>query len=81
MPLNTIILLGIIILVVYFLFSNLEDKSGLQAMVLGIEVTLVGGIMAVDPNTSLGGLEYIFVLIGLILNIIGFKSGDNNAEI
>ncbi|MDP4091791.1 MAG: hypothetical protein Q8920_00345 [Bacillota bacterium] len=45
--------------------------SGVKVMLLGINITLLGGILAVDPNSNLGGFEYLIVLIGLIISIFG----------
>jgi hypothetical protein len=50
--------------------------SGIKIMVLGINLTLFGGIIAVDPNSSLGGTEYLIALLGLILSIVGLGKND-----
>jgi len=36
-----------------------KGASGLKLMLLGINITLFGGIIAVDPNSNLGGIEYL----------------------
>jgi hypothetical protein len=71
---------GILVLPIIFgfigfiVFSALKkSKSGIKDMLLGINITLFGGILAVDPNSNLGGIEYIIVLLGLIISIIGLK--------
>lgn len=61
---------------IIFIVSKSKGKSTINLMILGIEITLVGGIIAIDPNSNLGGIEYIIIFLGLILNIIGF-SNDN----
>lgn len=39
-----------------FIVSGLrKGKSGLKIMLLGINITLLGGIIAVDSNSNLGG--------------------------
>ena len=53
-----------------------KGVSGSKLMLLGINITLFGGIIAVDPNSNLGGFEYLIALIGLILSIIGIGKKD-----
>lgn len=53
-----------------------KGSSGFKLMLLGINITLFGGIIAVDPNSNLGGIEYLIALIGLIFSIIGFGKKD-----
>ena len=45
-------------------------------MLLGISIILTGGVIAVDPNSNLGGIEYILVLAGLIISVLGFSKDD-----
>lgn len=51
-------------------------NSGIKLMLLGINLTLVGGILAVDPHSSFGGLEFVLVLGGLIVSFLGLSSKD-----
>jgi len=37
---------------------------------------ILGGILVLDTATSIGGIEYIIVLLGLIVSIIGFLKDD-----
>ncbi|MEQ8156100.1 MAG: hypothetical protein ABRQ25_14615 [Clostridiaceae bacterium] len=53
-----------------------KSASGLKLMLLGIIITLFGGIIAADPDSNIGGFEYLISLIGLILAIIGFGKKD-----
>lgn len=53
-----------------------KGVSGVKIMLLGISITIFGGILAVDPNSSLGGIEYLISFIGLIISIIGFGKRD-----
>ena len=79
MKMNAIVaLLLLLILVGYLVFMLVKksDTSGVKFMLLGISIILVGGIIAVDPTSNLGGFEYLIVLIGLILSVVGF--GKNN---
>lgn len=50
--------------------------SSLKIMLLGISIILFGGIIAVDPNSNLGGIEYLIVLLGLIISVVGFAKRD-----
>lgn len=75
----TVILLFLIILglIVWFIVSGLrKGKSGLKIMLLGINITLFGGIIAVDQNSNLGGIEYLIALLGLIISIVGLGKDD-----
>jgi len=75
----TVILLFLIILglIVWFIISGLRKcKSGLKIMLLGINITLFGGIIAVDQNSNLGGVEYLIALLGLIISIVGLGKDD-----
>lgn len=68
------IILGLILV---FIISGLKKStSGVKVMLLGINITLLGGIIAVDPNSNLGGIEYLIVLLGLIVSIIGLVKKD-----
>lgn len=65
-----VLLIGLIIFaIVYFIKS--KNKNSIQFILLGIEITLIGGIMILD-NTNYYGLEYLIILIGLVFSIIGF---------
>jgi hypothetical protein len=68
----------LLIFVGYLIFMLVKkgDTSGVKFMLLGISFILVGGIIAFDANSNLGGFEYLIVFIGLILSIVGF--GKNN---
>lgn len=75
--LGMVIFLVILGLVVVLIISGLKKgTSGIKVMLLGINLTLVGGIIAVDPNSNLGGIEYLVVLLGLIVSIIGLRKND-----
>jgi len=68
-----------LLLLIGFLISMIIRKtsaSGVKLMLLGISIMLVGGIIAVDPNSNLGGFEYLIVLIGLFISVGGFAK-DN----
>lgn len=74
---SNLIYLVILGFIVTFIISGFKKgASGLKAMLLGINITLLGGIIAVDPNSNLGGIEYLIVLLGLIASIVGFGKKD-----
>ncbi len=76
-----IILAAIMLIVVFgsvgFIVYSLKKRpSGLKIILLGINITLVGGIIAVDPNSYLAGIEYLIVLSGLLISLIGLTKED-----
>jgi hypothetical protein len=73
-----IIISGIVVTIISV--SLRKGISGLKLMLLGINITLVGGIIAVDPNSNLGGIEYLVVLIGMIFSIIGLGKKDKDSN-
>lgn len=76
---NAVIVFFVVMLTVgylFFLMFSKRETSGLKFMLLGISLILVGGIIAVDGNSNLGGFEYFIVFAGLIFSIVGF--GKNN---
>ena len=74
--------LFILVIVFFFIIAGLsvliirKGVSGIKLMLLGINITLFGGIIAVDPSSNLGGVEYLISLIGLIFSIVGFGKKD-----
>lgn len=75
--LGILMFLALLGLIVGLIISGLrKEVSGIKVMLLGINVTLIGGIIAVDPNSNLGGIEYLIVLLGLIISIIGLRKED-----
>jgi hypothetical protein len=53
-----------------------KGASGVKIMLLGINLTLFGGIIAVDPNSNLGGIEYLIAFLGLLISTIGLGKRD-----
>lgn len=53
-----------------------KNASGIKLMLLGISVILFGGILVIDPNTNIEGIEYLIILVGLVLSIMGFGKKD-----
>lgn len=50
--------------------------KSIKLMLLGISFIILGGILVLDTATNIGGIEYIIVLLGLIVSIIGFLKDD-----
>jgi hypothetical protein len=75
-----VMILPIFVLFIGFLFwvvhSFGKKQSGIKTMLFGISVILTGGIIAVDHDSNLGGIEYIFVLAGLMISVSGFLKDD-----
>lgn len=63
-------------LLVWIILSIRKQQSGIKIMLLGISIILIGGIIAADPDSNLGGVEYLIVLAGLITSILGFSKND-----
>lgn len=51
--------------------------KSLKLMTLGICFILFGGVLFLDSSTSIGGIDFFIMLIGLILSIVGFLKNDN----
>ena len=64
------------LLIAVLVVSLRKVTSWLKIMLLGIHITLLGGIIAVDANSDLGGLEYLMVLIGFIVSLYGLSKND-----
>jgi len=69
-----ILLMGIILVFINALKS--KSKSAIQIMSLGIEVTLIGGIMMLNSSIRFGGIEYVVMLFGIILSFFSFLKKD-----
>lgn len=66
---------------VFIAISMKKGASGIKVMLLGLQITLIGGILAIDPESSLGGLEYFICLAGLVISIIGLVKNSGNQDI
>jgi len=45
-------------------------------MVLGILIMLFGISIIIDPNSSMMGVEYMIIIIGIVIGIFGFLLND-----
>ncbi len=50
--------------------------KGTKTMILGVQIMLLGGFIIIDPKSNLNGIEYVIVMAGLLLGIIGFSQND-----
>ncbi len=50
--------------------------QSLKIMLLGIMLMLFGAVLAIDTHIQIGGFEFFFLIIGLIMGIIGFWRED-----
>jgi hypothetical protein len=72
-----LLLIFILFLILGFIMACIrKGASGVKIMLLGLSITIFGGIIAVDPSSSLGGVEYIISLFGLIISAIGLGKKD-----
>ena len=68
------IVIPIVVLISYWVVTSLiKVDSGLKFMLLGLHISIVGGILIVDPKLNFLGFEYVVVLLGLILSFIGVR--------
>jgi hypothetical protein len=55
----------------------MKNWNSINIMLLGIEITIIGGITVLDNNTNIHGLEYILLFLGLIITISGGIKSTN----
>ena len=48
-----------------------KDRS-LKLMLLGLMIMLFGAALAADPNSSLMGIEYLIMIVGFIVGLVGY---------
>lgn len=77
MDVLTILVIALIILIPIGFILKKNEVSGTKLMLLGIHITLIGGIVAVDPNSDLIGFEYLIIIVGFIFSIFGLANIDN----
>lgn len=72
-----LLILGLLGLIVYLVVTGFrKGTSTVKVMLLGINLTLFGGILVVDPHSNVGGVGYLVALIGVIISAIGFRKND-----
>ncbi|MBU3156451.1 hypothetical protein LL037_07865 [Clostridium estertheticum] len=69
--------LAIIIMVPYsIIYAFDKGTSGIKVLLLGINLTLAGGIFAIIPDFDVNGVWYLLVLFGLIISFKGISKTD-----
>ncbi len=68
------IVIPLLIYLLYSIYVILKKvDSGKKYMFFGLHVSLVGGILVLDNNIDFNGFEYIIVILGLILSVVGMS--------
>jgi len=68
------LVIPLVIYVCYWIVNSLrKSDSGIKYMLLGLHLSLVGGIMVVDNNLDFKGFEYLVVLLGLTISLLGMR--------
>lgn len=67
--LSTFIIICLAAILLYIVLE--EGISGIKMMLLGINITIFGGILVIDPNSFLRGIGYCTAIVGLIISLIG----------
>ena len=49
-----------------------QDRS-LKLMLLGLMIMLFGAALAADPNSSLMGIEYLIMIGGFVIGLVGYS--------
>lgn len=66
-------IIALISAAILFIFGKIvKNKKSLETIVFGITIILVGAIFGVDKNLNLSGYEFIIILFGLLLSILGY---------
>ncbi|HEY3344447.1 MAG TPA: hypothetical protein VGJ97_05950 [Anaerolineaceae bacterium] len=50
--------------------------QSLKIMLLGMMFMLLGAVIAVDTHINIGGFEFVLLLVGLLMGLIGFWRED-----
>ena len=74
LSLTLLTLFGLIVALIALVLK--KEVSGIKIMLLGLNLTLFGGIIAIDPSSNLGGIEYLIAFLGLIISAIGLLKKD-----
>jgi hypothetical protein len=65
-----------VLLVSFIIIGIIKSDSGLKLMILGVNITLLGGIIVLDPDVNLNGFEYLMAFFGLFICLIGLWKKD-----
>ncbi|MBB4825869.1 hypothetical protein HNO89_003105 [Sporosarcina luteola] len=81
-PVVSIFLLILIVLplVIYICYIAIramkQTQSGLKIMVLGLHLSIVGGILLLDSKLALYGTPYVLIALGLLISTYGLQKSD-----
>lgn len=67
---NLILIAASIILLYTVVFF--KEKTTIQIMLLGVQISIVGGFLVIDPNSPIGNTSYILLLFGFLITGAGF---------
>jgi len=73
-----VLFLGVLSFILYPFLKKGNTITPIQIMLFGIELTLFGGVLVIHTGALMGGLEYIFLFLGLIVTIMGFFAKQNS---
>ncbi|MFD1738731.1 hypothetical protein ACFSCX_19630 [Bacillus salitolerans] len=69
-----IILIPATIYLCYILFVSISKiESAIKTILLGMHVTLIGGIIVLDTTLDIRELGYVMATIGLLISLVGVK--------
>lgn len=72
-----LLILGLLGLIVYLVVTGFrKGASTVKVMLLGINLTLFGGMLEIGPHSNIGGVGYLIALLGVIISAIGFRKND-----
>jgi hypothetical protein len=64
----------LVLYLLYLIYKTIKNTdSGMKSIVLGLHVTLFGGILVLDDNTDFLVFGYVIASLGLILSMIGMS--------
>lgn len=70
------ITIGLIATLVFSVLN--KNVSGIKIMLLGINLILIGVVMALDKSYNYGGIVYFIAIAGLIISLIGLMKKLNS---
>ena len=75
------LIISILILIAIIISVIKKVKSPIYIVLLGIETSIIGGILVLDTRYYIGLIEYLLVISGLIITIVGItKEVKKNLE-
>jgi len=71
-----VLLIAFGLIAAFIVYGLKKGSSGVKIMLFGINITIFAGLIAVDPDSNLGGFEYLIALSGLVVSLIGLARKD-----